>query len=359
MTTVSLVGAQWGSEGKGVIAGGMAARVDAAVRVGGPNAGHSLYHKGELFKMRSVPCAWVNPRAMLVIGAGAVVNPTLLERELLEIKTRTEECREVFIDPRAVIIMPEMEHAERDIVASIGSTGEGVGQARIARISRKPGVVLAMDFPWSPKVKVTDTAEMLNGILSAGGTVMVEGTQGSGLSLLHGTEYPKVTSADTNVSGMLSEAGIAPSLSGHVHLVARTFPIRVAGPSGPMGEELSWDWFIEQGIVTKPEQTTVTLKTRRISRWYDPVVDRAVMLNRPCGIWLTFGDYLAPELRGSDDPFAVRGNPAILSMIHRIEERHHVPVLGVGMGPGGHEAGYPDFMVAHMSPCSHGDSWDW
>lgn len=360
MTTVALIGAQWGSEGKGVIAGGMASMLDAAVRVGGPNAGHSLYRNGELFKMRSVPCAWVgDPTPDLFIGAGAVVHAELLERELAEIAERGGKEVFVKIDPRATIITHAMEEAERGIVASIGSTGEGVGQARIARILRDGSATLAGDYPWDGPIIVDDTALSINRYLKGGGLVMLEGTQGSGLSLLHGTRYPTVTSEDTNVSSLLAAAGIAPSYSEHVHLVARTFPIRVAGPSGPMGEELDWDYFIQRGIIEKPEQTTVTKKIRRVSRWYDPVVDRAVLLNQPCGIWLTFGDYIDPSLRGTTDADAVWESPALRSFVESIQERYGVPVLGVGTGPGVDSRGEPTFSVAHLNHCQHDRSWAW
>ena len=103
---MALIGAQWGSEGKGVIAHLLADHFDAAVRVGGPNAGHSLYDHERLFVARSVPCIWTNPTARLYIGAGAVVNPDVLEREL------EETGASVTIDPVATMISEEHEHAE-------------------------------------------------------------------------------------------------------------------------------------------------------------------------------------------------------------------------------------------------------
>ncbi len=356
MPVTSLIGAQWGSEGKGVFAAGMAHQFDAAVRVGGPNAGHSIWFDGDVFKMRSVPCSWVNPMCDLFIGAGAVLNADLLEAEAEAVQ------RVVYVDPLAVLITHEDEEAERAIVKAIGSTGEGVGQARIKRIRRDGTATLAGDHKWGSKlVIVKPTQAVLDSRLAYGERVFLEGTQGSGLSLYHGTQYPKATSEDTNEAGLYSATGISGHWRAHTQMVARTYPIRVAGDSGPMGEELSWDWFVEQGIVQKPEQTTVTKKVRRISHWYQPVYDRAVSINKPCGVWVSFGDYLAPELRGSRDWNAIMAHPALGEFLRqRMSETHvglgRIPVLGVGMGPDADG----DWVVAQppIPFCRHGETWD-
>lgn len=343
MGVIALVGAQWGSEGKGVIAAGMAKHVQAAVRVGGPNAGHSFVHEGELYKMRSVPCAWVSG-AELFIGAGAVMNADLLEREMLSIKYD----RPIAVDRHAVIVTHEHEEAERELVKAIGSTGEGVGQARIAKIKRDGSARLAKDHDFkSLTVRITDTAKEIKALLYEGATVMVEGTQGSGLSLHHGS-YPHVTSSDTNASGMIAEAGIAPGDVESVHLVARTHPIRVAGPSGPMGRELEWT----ELPVQEPERTTVTNKVRRIAEWNDEQFARAVMLNSPAGVWLTFADYLDPQVRGETDAAKVMASPRVREFVHRIERDHRIPVLGLGVGGDG-------FKVVHLQGDLTGRDWSW
>ena len=343
MTVLALVGAQWGSEGKGVIAAGLASQMGGAVRVGGPNAGHSFVHAGRLWKMRSVPCAWIGG-GDLFIGAGAVLNAELLERELAEIGAE----RPIYVDRHAVIIRHEDEEAEKEIVAKIGSTGEGVGAARIAKIKRDGSVLLAKDYAFtSPYVVVTDTVPMISALINSGKAVMLEGTQGSGLSLHHGA-YPHVTSSDTNASGMAAEAGIAPSLITDVHLVARTYPIRVAGPSGPMGKEIGW----EALPVLTPERTTVTNKVRRVAEWSDEQFGRAVLLNRPTGVWLTFADYLDPSIRGETNAATVLASAPVREFVNYVENNFAVPVLGVGTGGDG-------FQVAHLSSDTRGRSWGW
>src|SRR5690606_30399683 len=138
---LAVVGAQYGSEGKGVIVNHIANRYRVHVRVGGPNAGHSFVHKGRIWKMQVIPCGWTNPEATLVLGRGMLMNPDILLREL-------EAIREVdpTIDDRLIIdthtgVLDRSFHEEEggtegELHQRIGSTGEGVGAARIARIRR-------------------------------------------------------------------------------------------------------------------------------------------------------------------------------------------------------------------------------
>src|SRR5690606_3570968 len=89
---LAVVGAQYGSEGKGVIVNHIANRYQVHVRVGGPNAGHSFVHKGRVWKMQVIPCGWTNPDAILVLGRGMLVNPETLALELRELGRAA--CRE-------------------------------------------------------------------------------------------------------------------------------------------------------------------------------------------------------------------------------------------------------------------------
>lgn len=124
---------------------------------------------------------------------------------------------------------------------------------------------------------------------------MLEGTQGSGLSLHHGP-YPSVTSRDTNVAGCLAEAGIAPARVRKVVMVVRTYPIRVGGASGPMTTELTWDEIERRSGLTglaEKEHTSKTNKLRRVGEPEWDLLRRAALLNAPTDIALTFTDYLS------------------------------------------------------------------
>ena len=127
---------------------------------------------------------------------------------------------------------------------------------------------------------------------------MLEGTQGSALSLYHGF-YPHVTSRDSNVAGCLAEAGIAPARVRRVVMVVRSYPIRVGGPSGPMTREISWEEVerraeLPAGTLSSPDKelTSKTKTKRRVGEFEWDSVRRAAMLNAPTDIALTFADYI-------------------------------------------------------------------
>jgi adenylosuccinate synthase len=288
----ALVGAQFGSEGKGRIAQHLAHEYPVHVRTGGPNAGHTIRHEGRVWKMQTIPCGWINPDALLVLGAGAVIDFGILQQEILELeKAGYPIADRLFIDRNAALILRGHHDHEGGVEGTmhrvIGSTGEGVGIARMARMARGCSGLPVVDTYLNYGVAAgTDTAALLDSAMKSGKPVLLEGTQGSGLSLIHGI-WPFVTSADTNAAQLFADAGLSPRDCDRVILVARTFPIRVAGKSGPLYGEVTWE-----ELDREPEQTTVTKKTRRIGTWDDGLFQRAVMLNQPTDIALTFLDYM-------------------------------------------------------------------
>jgi adenylosuccinate synthase len=192
---------------------------------------------------------------------------------------------------------------EEQLVKDIGSTGQGVGFATSRRIiGRGLGVKLAKDIS-DLKPFIRETWTILESAYRDGQKVLVEGTQGAGLSLFHG-KYPYVTSRDTSVAGCLSEAGISPSRLRKVVMVSRTHPIRVESPrgatSGPMGKEIDWSviskrsGILEQDL-KKAEKTSTTHRQRRVAEFNWELFRRASALNGPTDIALTFVDYLHPQ----------------------------------------------------------------
>jgi len=303
---VALVGAQLGSEGKGVVAHYMSADFDISIRTGAPNAGHSFVHQSKLYKMQSIPCAWTNPDCLLVIGPGALVNLQILQAEI-DMLTRdgVDDLNYRLVIDSAAGILEQRHHAAEGGVdgalhARIGSTGEGVGAARVDRLSRDPERFrLAQHCPELAglKVRVEDSTTLVRDMVSSGKRALLEGTQGCGLSLIHGA-WPHVTTQDTNAAQFAADAGLPPQWVSDVVLVARTYPIRVAGPSGPMHRELTWENMSERVGKKVVEMTTVTKKIRRIGEWDEPLMRKAVWLNDPAWIALTFMDYLSPEDEG-------------------------------------------------------------
>lgn len=305
-----LVGGQYGSEGKGAVAAYIADRYDVHVRVGSPNAGHTIWWRGQKHVMQSIPCGWINPNAKIVIGRGALLNMKQFMKELVHILTYYPDfMQRLYIDPEAGILDEKFHQqeggTEGEMHRRIGSTGEGVGPARVARINRDPSQFHQFkdvaDEYGLMECAMPDTPLLLNEWQNNGKNILIEGTQGSALSLLH-SFYPYCTSIDTNAAGIISEVGIAPSHVTDVLMVCRTYPIRVAGNSGPMKYEISWDELNKRmGVEITPEKTTVTKKIRRIAEWDDDLFYNAKVLNEPTEIALTFCDYIDPELAGVSD----------------------------------------------------------
>jgi adenylosuccinate synthase len=205
------------------------------------------------------------------------------------------------IDPQAMVITQAHQEAEGGLTKSIGSTGQGVGLATAGRIiDRKPDLkVLAKDVEVL-KPYLRPAFDVLDDAYRAGERVFVEGTQGTGLSLLHGP-YPYVTSRDTTASGLLAEAGIAPGRVRRVVMVCRTHPIRVQSPeggtSGPMSNEISWELVAERAgldvaALREQEKTTTTKRERRVSEFDWDLLYRASRLNEPTDIAITFTDQI-------------------------------------------------------------------
>lgn len=334
-----LVGGQYGSEGKGAIAAHVADRYDVHVRVGSPNAGHTIWWNGGRHVMQTIPCGWINPRAKIVIGRGALINMALLQKELENVEQFYPDFRKrLYVDARAGVL-DECFHqieggTEGEMHRRIGSTGEGVGPARMARISRDPeNFRLFEDVADSygmGDLITDDTPGMVAGWQDLGHDVLIEGTQGSGLSLLH-SHWPYCTSVDTNAAGIIAEVGIAPSRVTDVLMVCRTYPIRVAGNSGPMKGEITWGELSERmGANVVPERTTVTHKVRRIAEWDDELFRNSCLLNAPTEIALTFCDYVDPGLYGTTSMRAVTWSDAMLEFLTEHDLLSRVRYFGTG-----------------------------
>lgn len=340
---LAVVGGQFGSEGKGVIVNHIADRYDLHVRVGGPNAGHSIQHGGQIYKMQAIPCGWTNPNAQLFIARGALVAPDILIREV-DMLRRLDPfiTKRIKIDRWAGVISRWHHTAEGgvdgDLHLRIGSTGEGVGAARKARIARDPAHFkfveeIADDTGgngWSLRdMLVDDVSKMLIDNIKSGRHCLLEGTQGAGLSLIHGA-WPYVTSADTNAAQMAADIGLPPRYINRTILVVRSHPIRVAGNSGPLKDETTWDEISHRLGKPIEEKTTVTKKIRRVGGWDEALFLNSVKLNAPTSLAFTFADYLCPvdEGKRSYQHLSVPTK----KFIHDIENISGVPVALVGTG---------------------------
>jgi adenylosuccinate synthase len=331
MPVTVVVGGQFGSEGKGKVAHFLAQEMGAsiAVRVGGPNSGHTVIDPcGNAIVLRQLPTASILSDTVCGISAGSYISPDVL---LAEMKLTSLEAERLLIDPNAVIITEVEEHQEREssLRQSIGSTQSGTGAAVLKRIFRSRDITLAgNDERLKPFIK--PVLPFLRNRLMDKQRVIIEGTQGFGLSLLHSPYYPYVTSRDTTASGFVSEAGLSPLDIDDVVMVLRAFPIRVSGNSGPLPEEVTWQEVTTTSGSDEPlvEHTSVTKAVRRVARFHPDVVLRAMMANNPTRIFLNHVDYVDRICFNSD---ALTMKAA--QFVNTIESTIGASINYVGTGP--------------------------
>lgn len=238
-----VVGGQWGSESKGLVAGHICRERDIkyAVRTGAINAGHTVYHNGKKYVNQQLPVGWVNPKTELILGPGTYVHaPTLYkEREMIDEATGLHSQSRIWIDKNAGLHTDEHHHKEAGLHERMGSTGEGCMEAIKEKLERSFDYQLFKDTAYAREYLFRDTVELLNIAYDRGQGILLEGTQGTMLDL-HLGEYPYVTSRQTGASAWVAEAGLSPSLQYEVVMVCRMKPIRVAGNSGALPNEISW-----------------------------------------------------------------------------------------------------------------------
>lgn len=290
-----IVGGQYGSEGKGKVSHYFAKKYNASavIRVGGPNSGHTVINeKNEPIIFKHLPTSCIIRGIKSILTAGHYINLEILHKEIEISGVRNDELA---IDPFAAIITESDIESEKKggLVEKIGSTGCGLGSAVLNRVSRNGKTIFAKDVD-SLKKYIVNTNDYLRGLLSDNKRVIIEGTQGFGLSLLHSNLYPYSTSRDTTAAGFLTEAGLSPLDVDDIIMVIRAFPIRVAGNSGPLKNETSWEEIsnLSGSEIIFKELTSVSRKLRRVAFFDNDIVRRAIKYNNPTKIVINHVDYL-------------------------------------------------------------------
>ncbi len=292
MPCMIIAGGTWGDEGKGKIVAYLALKDKPKIiaRAGvGPNAGHTVYHRGKKFGLRQIPSGFVYEGARLLIGPGVLVNPEVVLSEV----ALTGAGERLGIDSRCTVIEPQ--HIEEDRSSShlkekIGTTGTGCGPANVARVNRT--AKLAGDVP-ELKRFLADVPKEVNDSLRRGDLVMIEGSQGFGLSLIHGT-YPYVTSKDTAASTLAADVGVGPTRVDDVMLVFKAYVSRVG--AGPFPTEITQEKAEQMGIV---EFGTVTGRRRRIGTFDFDLAKRSAMINGATQLTITCIDRLYKNASGA------------------------------------------------------------
>lgn len=334
-----VVGGQFGGEGKGKISAFITAaeEIDICIRCGGPNSGHTFVaDDGSTVLLRQLPTGYIRPQTRLLIPAGALIDPEVLKYELDLLRL---DPKRVGVDRNAMII----EQSDRDreshlqLRDRLSSTLCGVGSAVARRALRGTDVTLAGQYagevPWLAEL-ITDVSEEANSALDRGKKVLVEGTQGFGLSLYHSHSYPKATSRDTTAAAFLSEVGLSPLLVTEIVLVCRTFPIRVAGEqAGPLKDEITWEILQNESGYSHPihEMTTVSKKLRRVGRFDWELARSATAFNRPTMVAINGLDYISSENEGAGS-FSQLSQSA-REFIIALESDLAVPVSFCGTSP--------------------------
>ena len=314
----------FGDTGKGKVISYLAIKdnIDLGVRGGvGPNAGHTVVYKGETFKLRQIPSAFVNKNSFLLIGPGVLVNPKVF---FSEVKLTKTEGR-IFLDYQTGII--EEKHINEDrssayLHGKIGTTGSGSGPAMKDRVLRI--LKLAKEFS-ELKSYLKDVAYEVNNALDKGMSAILEGTQGTFLSLYHGT-YPYVTSKDITASSVCADVGIGPKRVDEIFLVFKSYVTRVGG--GPLENEYDEEEAKRLGVL---EIATVTGRKRRAAPFNFKYAKRAVMINSPTQIALTKLDILFKEDYAKTS-FEKLSKPA-KDFIMNIENELSIPVTIISTGP--------------------------
>lgn len=315
MSSVVVVGTQWGDEGKGKITDFLSKKADIIARfAGGDNAGHTIKFDGETYKLHLIPSGIFYQDKVSVMGNGLVINPKSLVTELQGLQARGIDTSNLRISNRAHIILPYHIHQDKIEEASrgdqkIGTTCKGIGpcyQDKVARIGIRVADLLDKEvfeqklrsnvalknklfekfyevegipfedifeeyYRYGQEIAhyVTDTSKILNDVLDEGGRVLFEGAQGVMLDIDQGT-YPFVTSSNPVAGGVAIGAGVGPSKVSRVVGVCKAYTSRVG--DGPFPTEL----FDETGHHIREvgrEYGTTTGRPRRVG-WFDSVVVR-------------------------------------------------------------------------------------
>ena len=323
MPSTVVVGGFFGDEGKGKIISYLAKKDNPTIVVrggAGPNAGHTIKDGNTTYKVRMLPSGFLNKNARVMIGPGVVVDPQVFLKEIQEFGVSGR----AFMDNHCGII--EQNHLDQDskgrLKEKIGSTGSGTGPANAERAMRT--LKMAKDVE-SLSSYIKDVPDEINSALKNKEEILVEGTQGTHLSLWHGT-YPFVTSKDVTAAGICADVGLGPKSVNEVLVVFKAYLTRVG--TGPMPGELGAEETEKKGWA---EFGTVTGRPRRAAEFDFNLARRAVMLNSATQIAITKLDVRFPECSGVKSMNELSSDAK--SFIKNIEEKLEVPVTLIGTGP--------------------------
>ncbi|MBD3388608.1 MAG: adenylosuccinate synthetase [Candidatus Altiarchaeales archaeon] len=342
-----VVGGHYGDEGKGKMVSYLALKDKPAYigRAGvGPNAGHTVYKDGKKYGLRMITCGFVNPNSHLLIGAGVLVD---IQRFLEEVEMTGVGDR-IKVDRRCAVI--EQEHKDADHSANskkIGTTGSGCGPANAARVNRVARQ--AKDFK-ELEGYIADVPQLINDAIDGGEDVLIEASQGFGLSLYYGN-YPYVTSKDTSASTAAADMGVGPTRVNDVYVIFKAYMSRVGEDpyihyltDEEVEKSSMWTALLERAKAEGHEGTTnemlakhlgevgtVTGRPRKIGSFDYDLARYSSRVNGATQICITCLDKLFPECSGVKD--YDRLSEDAISHVGGIEEKLGVKATLISTGP--------------------------
>lgn len=278
MACTIVVGLQWGDEGKGKIVDLLSNQFSHVVRCqGGHNAGHTVIFDNKEYHLHLIPSGILHPDCTCYIGAGVVVDPQFLKKEIAYLEEQGISVKgRLFVSSRAPLILPQHieEEAAGEEAARIGTTRRGIGPCYRDAVARKAKLFFELE-EFSSLAAPVET--LLHKALARGESLLLEGAQGTLLDINFGT-YPYVTSSKTIAAGLLGGAGIGPTRVERVIGILKAYNTRVG--EGPFPTELSLE---EEGPFGSRQKSreigTSTGRQRRLG-WFDAVLARyAINLN--------------------------------------------------------------------------------
>jgi adenylosuccinate synthase len=336
MPAVTIVGMQWGDEGKGKITDLLASEAEMVVRYqGGNNAGHTVVVNDEEFKLHLIPSGILYKDVVCVLGNGVVINPRVLLEEMEGLTKRGIDLSNLRISDRAQVIMPYhpvLDRLEEEARTAwrIGTTGKGIGPAYVDKYSRYDAIRFVdfidedyfrerlkevvevknrvlkkvynhpgfdceeifeeyREYAKALRPLVTDTSLLVYDAIKAGRKVLLEGAQGTLLDIDHGT-FPFVSSSNPTAGGASAGTGVGPTMIEQVAGVIKAYTTRVG--EGPFPTELSGDEAkcLREG---RGREYGVTTGRPRRCGWFDAVIARyAARINGVTSIIITKLDVL-------------------------------------------------------------------
>ena len=320
MTSVVIVGAQWGDEGKGKIVDLLTQHADTVVRFqGGNNAGHTIVLKGDKFVFHLIPSGILYENKKCIIGNGVVLDPAVLIKEMTELKKKgyLKDDSQLMISEETHLILPYHRKIDvaREQIFKIGTTGRGIGPAYEDKVTRcgirmidlldekifkekletnlfQKNIYLVQilkekSFQFSEIFNeytqykkqleryVKNTSLFLYEEIRKGKNILFEGAQGALLDLDHGT-YPYVTASNTVAGNACAGSGIGPTMIDSVIGVAKAYTTRVG--EGPFPTELKDE--LGEKIREKGGEYGATTGRPRRCGWFDAVaVNHSIRIN--------------------------------------------------------------------------------